>query len=230
LGSGLFLAPRLAARSARSAPLSWRQLSPFGPIADLLRRPVLRRLLFVQCLFTLAVMGYNTVTPVFLIDRFGVRPFELAALLVLVGLANVIVQAGLVGRLVAWLGERRLAVLSLWFQALGMVAIVVAPVFWILYAASAVASGGAGPLRPSLSALLANQLPPAEQGKLNGVSTALGSLMAVFGPLIAGAAYDHVAPSAPFWAGAVVLLLASLLLARARGVVPSGASQSESYP
>src|SRR5581483_3426296 len=139
---------------------------------------------------------------------------------------NVIVQAGLVGRLVARLGEQRLAIVSLWFQALGLLAIVAAPVFWVLYPVSALASGGAGPLRPSLSALLANQLEPAEQGKLNGVSTALSSLMTVFGPLAAGAAYDYVAPSSPFWVGAAVLVLASLLLAAAKAAVPASAMHS----
>jgi multidrug resistance protein len=224
---GFFALPEsLPPERRMTAPLSWAQLSPFGPIADLLRRPVLRRLLVVQCLFTLVVMGYNTVTPVLLFDRVGVRPLELAALRVLVGMVNVIVQAGLVGRLVARLGEQRLAIVSLWFQALGLLAIVAAPVFWVLYPVSALASGGAGPLRPSLSALLANQLEPAEQGKLNGVSTALSSLMTVFGPLAAGAAYDYVAPSSPFWVGAAVLVLASLLLAAAKAAVPASAMHS----
>jgi hypothetical protein len=69
-------------------------MNPFVPIAELMRRLVLRTLLIIQCLFTFVVMGYNSATPVLLIERFGVQPMNLAALLVVVGVANVVVQAG----------------------------------------------------------------------------------------------------------------------------------------
>jgi hypothetical protein len=44
------------------------------------------------------------------------------------------------------------------------------------------------------------------------VGTALSGLMSVFGPLWAGAAYDQLMPSAPFWSGAMVLALAIVVL------------------
>ena len=174
-------------------------------------------------------MGYNSTTPVLLIERFGVQPMSLAVLLIVVGAANVLVQAGLVGRLVALFGEQRLAIAGLLFQALGMLSMITVPAFWMLYPISAITSGGAGPLRPTLSALLANQVAVEEQGKLNGVSTALGSLMTVFGPLWAGATYDYVAPSAPFLAGAILLVLASTLLVRVRAASAAHISHSEAY-
>jgi MFS transporter, DHA1 family, tetracycline resistance protein len=101
-----------------------------------------------------------------------------------------------------------------------LLSVVVVPFFWVLYPISALTSGGAGPVRPALSALLANRLAAEEQGKLNGVSTALSSLMTIFGPLWAGATYDYVAPGAPFWIGAVLLVLASVVMARMKAVMP----------
>jgi len=133
------------------------------------------------------------------------------------------------GAVVAICGEQRLAVLSLLFQALGMLSMVTVPAFWMLYSISVVTSGGAGPLYPALSALLANQIAAEEQGKLNGVSTALGSLMTVFGPLWAGATYDYVAPGAPFWRGAILFVLASALLAPVRAASPAHLSHTEAY-
>jgi MFS transporter, DHA1 family, tetracycline resistance protein len=226
---GFFALPEsLPAAKRATAPLRFADINPFVPIVELMRRPMLRTLLIIQCLFTFVVMGYNSATPVLLIERFGIPPMTLAALLIVVGVANVLVQAGLVGRLVAIFGEQRLAIMSLLFQALGMLSIVTVPAFWMLFPISAVTSGGAGPLRPSLSALLANQLAAEEQGKLNGVSTALSSLMTVFGPLWAGATYDYVAPSAPFLVGAIVLVLASAMLARVRAA-PAHLSHTEAY-
>jgi DHA1 family tetracycline resistance protein-like MFS transporter len=55
-----------------------------------------------------------------------------------------------------------------------------------------------------------------EQGRVSGVSTALGSLMSIFGPLWAGTVYDRIAPIAPFWIGAVIFVLAGLLLTRVK--------------
>jgi len=49
-----------------------------------------------------------------------------------------------------------------------------------------------------------------------GVGTALSGLMSVFGPLWAGAAYDQLTSSAPFWSGAMVLALAIVVLVGVR--------------
>ena len=72
--------------------------------------------------------------------------------------------------------------------------------------------GGAAPFRPALGALLSNSVSAQEQGKVNGVSTALSSLMGILGPLGAGLAYDHLASVAPFWIGGCILALASVWL------------------
>jgi predicted MFS family arabinose efflux permease len=55
-----------------------------------------------------------------------------------------------------------------------------------------------------------------EQGQLAGVNVAVAGLMAMLGPLWAGAAYDQIPPSAPFWVGSMLLILACLLLLRVR--------------
>ena len=132
------------------------------------------------------------------------------------GVANAIVQGGLIGRLVPRFGEKPLAVAGLALQAVGFAAIVVAPAFWTLYPISIVSSAGAGLIYPALAALMANQVPPHEQGQVAGVGTALSGLMSMFGPLWAGAAYDRIAPGAPFWSGAIVLALAAIVLAQVR--------------
>jgi hypothetical protein len=40
--------------------------------------------------------------------------------------------------------------------------------------------------------------------------------MSIFGPLWAGTAYDRIAPAAPFWIGAVIFVLAGLVLTRVK--------------
>jgi predicted MFS family arabinose efflux permease len=48
-----------------------------------------------------------------------------------------------------------------------------------------------------------------------GVTTAISSLMNIFGPLWAGLVYDHVMVGSPFWMGAAILVIAGLMLTRA---------------
>lgn len=206
---GFFMLPEsLPAERRTRGPLRLAELNPLAPFGGLLGRPGLRGLFAAHCLFNFVIMGYNTIVSVFLIERFGASPGAMAALLATVGGANLFVQAVLVRRLVARFGERRMVAASLLFQAAGMAALALVPAFWLVYPISALASAGAGPLRPALSALLANAADANEQGRLNGVSAALTSLMSVLGPLWAGASYDAFAPVAPFWAGAALLLLA----------------------
>ena len=50
--------------------------------------------------------------------------------------------------------------------------------------------------------------------------------MSIFGPLWAGAAYDRIAPVAPFWIGAVIFVLAGLILTRVQ-VRPHESSQMD---
>jgi DHA1 family tetracycline resistance protein-like MFS transporter len=64
------------------------------------------------------------------------------------------------------------------------------------------------------TALNVDHVSPHEQGALMGVTTALGSLMSLLGPLWAGAVYDGVMPGAPYWMGAVVFVVAALVLTR----------------
>jgi MFS family permease len=138
------------------------------------------------------------------------------------GIANAVVQGALVGRLVQRFGEQKLAPASLAIQALAFVAIIAAPAYWTLYLIIVFSSAGTALIWPTMGALTANQVPPHEQGQVSGVSTSLGSLMSVFGPLWAGAVYDQFAPAAPYWTGVILFALAVVVLARVRVASPHG--------
>src|SRR5262249_20591265 len=130
----------------------------------------------------------------------------------------------LIGRLVPPFGEKTLAIAGLALQALGFVAIIVAPSASMLYPIALISSASAGLIYPTLTALIANQVAPQEQGQVAGVSTALSGLMTVVGPLWAGAAYAQVAPAAPFWSGALVLVLGVIVLTRVRATTQLAAA------
>ena len=214
---GYFILPESLPKEKREkTPPQLGDLNPFASAFEMLRRPSVGGLLITQCLFFFVFNGNNSIVPVFMIEKFAVQPWQLAVLFAVGGITMAVMQGGLVGPLVRRFGEKPLAVNSLLLQALAAIGMVGVPALWMLYPVGVINSLGTGLIWPTLGALLANSVSYDEQGKVSGVGTALGSLMSVFGPLWSGAAYDGIAPVAPFWMGAVLFVLAGLLLTRVK--------------
>ena len=214
---GYFILPESLPKEKRGkTPLRLADLNPFASIFEMLRRPTVGGLLLAQCLFFFVFNGNNNMLPVFMIEKFAVQPWQIAVLFAVGGITMAVMQGGLVGPLVKRFGEKPLATNSLLLQALATLGMVSVPALWMLYPFGVINSLGTGLIWPTLGALLANSVSYEEQGKVSGVGTALGSLMSIFGPLWAGTAYDRITPSAPFWIGAILFVLAGLLLTRVK--------------
>jgi multidrug resistance protein len=214
---GFFILPESLPKGKRETkPLRWADLNPFASIFEMLRRPTVGGLLIAQCLFFFVFNGNNNMLPVFMIEKFIAQPWQVAMLLATSGIVMAIIQGALVGPLVKRFREKPLTVNSLMLQALAAIGVVTVPALWMLYPVAVLNSMGTGLVWPTLGTLLANSVSPEEQGRVSGVSTALGSLMSIFGPLWAGTTYDRIAPIAPFWIGAVIFVLAGLLLTRVK--------------
>lgn len=217
---GFFILPESLPQEKRETkPLRLADVNPFASIFDMLRRPTVGGLLIAQCLFFFVFNGNNNMLPVYMIEKFVAQPWQVALLFATGGITMAIMQGGLVGPLVKRFGEKPLAVNSLMLQALAAISMVTVPVLWMLYPATMLNSIGTGLAWPAFGALLANSVSSEEQGRVSGVSTALGSLMSIFGPLFAGSTYDHIAPAAPFWIGAALFVLAGLTLTRVKVIV-----------
>ncbi len=193
-------------------PLRLRDANPLASMSEFARRPSLGILLLVYVLFHFAFNGRNAIFSVFAIDAYRVSPAQLAMLFVVSGIGNIVVQGFLVGRLVPRFGEKALIGLSLITQALMFMGTYLVPAYWMQYPVSVLSTATAGLLWPTLTALIANTMPQHEQGKVSGVNTSLGGLMSVLGPLWAGVAYDQISPAAPFWTGAILLVIAWLFI------------------
>jgi DHA1 family tetracycline resistance protein-like MFS transporter len=83
---------------------------------------------------------------------------------------------------------------------------------WILLAMIPAAIGG-GVLQPSINSLLTRHVSPIEIGGTLGISAALLSAANALAPVIGGALFQSIGPSAPYWLGAIltgILLLFSI--------------------
>jgi len=211
---GYFMLPESLPKAKRAtAPFTWSAVNPIRAISDMAKLPSLGALLLATFVFNFVYGGMATNFSVYTIEEFRAQPLENAAVFTLSATIGVIVQAGVVPRLVGRFGEQKLALSGLALQVLGFVGIVVAPAFWTLYLITALIGAGNALMRPTLTALISNSVSLREQGKVAGVTTSLTSLTYVFGPLWAGVTYDYVMPSAPYWTGALLLGLTWVLLA-----------------
>jgi MFS family permease len=233
VGLIFFLLPESLPKERReTAPLRASDFNPFASIGHMARKPGLGVLLLVYALFNFAFNGANSTGGVFLVDKFAAQPWQIGLLFVMVGIATAVVQAALIGRLVPKYGEKRMAMVSLIGNAVGGLLIFAAPAFWMIYPASLFQAAITGFIWSTLGTLAANCVSEREQGQLAGVNTALAGLMAALGPLWAGAVYDTVMPGAPYWMGAVILVVACLVLARIKvsvqGSQPASVQAAES--
>jgi hypothetical protein len=87
------------------------------------RSPSIMRLLLIDLLFALALATVISVFALFTEHHFGWRPKQVGYTLTYLGVLTVLLQGGLIGRLVKYLGEQRLLVLGLLCSAGGLVAL-----------------------------------------------------------------------------------------------------------
>ena len=231
---GFFLLPEsLPKERRRAAPIRLGDLNPIGAISGMARKPGLGWLLLVQGLFNLAWNGSTNTESLFLIDKFGAQPWQIGLLMALYGGAIGASQATLVSRWTPRFGERRVASISLLLVAFSGLAVFAAPVLWLVFVVAVLSRGAVAFVFPALTTLAVGRVSRGEQGELMGVTTAIGSLTGVLGPLLAGVSYDRIMPGSPYWLAAVVLVAAALLLSRypyssvAVETLPVGASSAD---
>lgn len=140
------------------------------------------------CYF-LVIAGFSMMTALFALylkHRFGLDALHTGYILAGIGVLGVIIQGGLIGRLVKRFGEGLLAVAGSSLVFVGLVALAFAGTFGLMLAASALVGIGNSLLMPTLSALASRSASAEWQGRALGVVQSAGSLARFAGPLTAG--------------------------------------------
>lgn len=180
---GLFVMPESLPKERRN-PSSPR--SPFAALTVLRQYPLARRLAFALFFMQLAQFALHGSWALYTRYRYGWNETEIGLSLCAVGLGAVIVQGGLLRRIVPRIGERRAVVIGVVLVILGYIGYGIAPVGWVIYAAIAVQSLG-GIAGPSCQALISKSVRADEQGVVQGSLTSVQGLANIFGPLLGGA-------------------------------------------
>ena len=137
-------------------------------------------------------------------------------LFVFVGVVLVVVQGGLLGRLIRRFGERRLILGGIALMAVGLAALPAWPSLGLLLASLLLLAVGSGVHNPSTLSLLSQITDPESQGSTIGLSRSFGALARTLGPVTGTWIFGRVGASWPFWTAGALMLVA---LAVARGVL-----------
>ncbi|HEY6389772.1 MAG TPA: MFS transporter [Bryobacteraceae bacterium] len=160
------------------------------------RQPALASLLWQFLAFTMVFAMYIAGFPLFAERRFEWQghpfgPKEVGYVYAYLGLLGVIIQGGLMGRLVKIFGEVTLVRAGFLFTMLGLGALGFTHGIALLLLFSAVASSGTGVTRPALTSLITQKAARSEQGAVLGLTQSLNSISAIVAPAIAGVLIDH---------------------------------------
>lgn len=120
---------------------------------------------------------------------FGVK--EVSLTLAIMGLYGMILQGGLIGRLNAWIGERKLVIMGFLTAVVGALVLAGSHELVSFGIALAIFSFGSGVLRPALTSMITQTVEAGEQGLVLGISQSLSSIAHVLAPLLSGALIGH---------------------------------------
>jgi len=170
--------------------------------------PALKRFALVGFLSMLGFAGFEATFSIWGEKQFGFTEGSASIVFVFVGVTLVAVQGGLIGPLTQRLGSRKLLRIGLSLVAVGLLLLGISNTWPLLFIALFLLSLGQGMSGPSGSALVAELAPVERRGEAIGYQQSTAAFGRVAGPVMAGALFDHVGISAPFFVSGILILCA----------------------
>jgi len=169
------------------------------------------RLIWIYAIAIGCFYGTAAVMPLLFKDRLGVTEHTIGYIIMYFAGLGVVVRAGILGRMVDWLGEARLARVGTVLLAAGLVISGVGRTWPVLFTSFTLMPLGTAFLFPSVTGLLSQLVPGHERGLYLGVQQTFGGVARVAFPVAAGAMMDRFGYGTPFLLSGFVVLLTLLL-------------------
>jgi DHA1 family tetracycline resistance protein-like MFS transporter len=212
---------------AHRAPFRWRKANPVASLGFLGSHPELLWLSVVNFLMQFAHAALPTLFILYAGNRYGWSLRITGPVLAFTGVCSLAVQAGLVPRVVAWIGEAGALIAGLVMGALGMAIYGLAP-SGAIFLLGAPVGALLGLFGPGFQAIATRRVGPSEQGRLQGANSSIAGLTSMIAPAAFG--YIYAWSAAPgrgeattgvaFLAAASLLITAALVVSLA--VAPHG--------
>lgn len=195
-----------------------------GAIRNSLRSPVLGRLILTQFAFAITFTSWVSVFALFAERVLHFGPSQTAWIFIVSSVVGIVVQAGLIGRLVDRFGEGRLAIAGIVcaIVAYAGVGFVTTPLALAAFVVLWSLSGAL--IRPTLSALISEATPPDQRGTILSINDSLNNVAFILAPFVSTAVLvlnPHLSGIVPTVFAAVALALGYRLFLKAPPPLPS---------
>jgi DHA1 family tetracycline resistance protein-like MFS transporter len=175
----------------RLGVLSW------GRYAGFFRVPELGGILAQFFLFTFSFALFTSGFALFAERRFShdgmpFGPKEVGYVFAFSGLLGIILQGGLIGRLVAAIGERKVVLIGFAASAIGYALLALSHEVPLLLVAAAFGAIGNSALRPALTSLVTRKAGRHQQGAALGLTQSFMSVSQIVAPMPAGFLIGHL--------------------------------------
>jgi DHA1 family tetracycline resistance protein-like MFS transporter len=216
---GLLVLPESLAAEHR-APFSWRRANPVASLGFLGSHPELLWLSVVNFLMQFAHAVMPTLFVLYAGNRYGWSLQVTGPVLALAGVFGLIVQAGLVPRAIALMGEGGALTAGLAAGALSLAVYGLAP-NGALFLIGLPIGALLGLFGPGFQAIATRRVSPSEQGRLQGANSSITGLTSMIAPAAFGYLYAWSAGPGrgPELSGAAFLVAAAMLALGALVVV-----------
>lgn len=196
-------------------PFSWARANPVGSLMALGRFRGVADLAWMYFIFMFANSILQSIWVLYMGYRYHWSELDVGLSLTFIGVMAVVVQGGLVRRIIARTGERKGLVIGLLVSALAMGGYGAATHGWMIYALIVVGALG-GLTGPSAQALITKHVPANEQGAVQGSLAGLTSLAAIFAPVLGAWSFAWCIapgtrlnlPGVAFFEAAILLIVA----------------------
>lgn len=213
---GFFILPESLAPENRRK-FEWKRANPLGSLKLFFRYPILLGLVLTIVLIYVASHAVQSTWSYYTMHRFDWNEKMVGISLAFVGLIVAIVQGGLIRIVIPKLGQIRSVYMGLGFYAIGFILFGLATQGWMMYAFLIPYCLG-GIAGPSLQGIMSSQVPPNEQGELQGALASLMSLTSIVGPPLMGGLFTFFTdenhpylPGAPMFMGAILTIISTFL-------------------
>jgi multidrug resistance protein len=197
-----------------------------GAVWSVIARPKepAQRLIWIYAIAIGAFYGTAPTLPLLLANRLPINEGNVGYFVMYLGGMGVVVRAGILGRMIEWLGEARLTRLGLVLLAFGLASVAAVHSYLTLLIALTLMPLGTAFVFPCVTAMLSRVVPNRHRGLYMGVQHTFGGVSRVVFPLAAGVAMDHLGLGVPFVLAGVLVLATLLLTTSMEQYAPSRAA------
>ena len=205
---GYFILPE-SLKPENRRKFEWKRANPLGSLKFFLHFKVILGLVASIVLLYIAAHAVQSTWAYYTMFKFGWDAKWVGYSLGFVGLMVALVQGWLIRMIIPKLGQQRSIYVGLALYALGFLLFGLATEGWMMFAFLIPYCLG-GIAGPSLQGIMSSQVPPNQQGELQGALTSLVSLTTIVGPIMmTGLFYAFTKPDAALYIPGAAMFTAS---------------------